>query len=118
MDERLLRTPIQVREVAYFGKPSCMEFAVKDKVIGYVLISVLVCECFVWHIYVHPKYRRKGFGRSMMRYLKGELPEFKGFNILKTEYGASTKAGVRMFRKLGFKKDGNWLKWCASETAS
>lgn len=103
---------IESRDVPYFGKPKCTEFLVNGNVIGYVLVSFLgEFQCWLWHIYVSPKCRKMGYGRQMVRQLKDRFKE------IRTEAGASTNSGVRMLRKLGFKKDGDWLVWSASETA-
>ena len=95
-----------------------------DRNIGMILITTFDTKlALIWSIYVWPKYRRRGYATTMVKYLQGELhkdmpfvPGWKGYDAIKTQWSASPNKSREMLKKLGFKKIGNELVWQKSGT--
>jgi len=109
-----------------FTDPDCR----KGKDVGCALVTelkaptgtaVLLAYIFVW-----PSKRRSGIGSMIIKYLQGHQQKgilysgdnFAGYDIISTQWSASTPASRKMLKKLGFVKKDDRLEWSRLETAS
>ena len=73
-------------------------FVDKNIPVGWVLVNVDLGECFIIHIQVRDKYRRKGYGRRLIEALKAQ------FDMISTDYEKTSigQAGFELCLKCGF----------------
>jgi len=122
---------IMIERQKNFGIPQCILFRESDKRKGREVGAVTITSlgekvAIIFFVYVWQKHRRKGFGSMMIKYLMGEKPdgildvepEFHGYDLIATQWSASTPASRKMLLKLGFVKKEDRLEWSRLETAS
>ena len=116
---------IGIEFVPRIGNPYCYVFyddkENKKKNIGYIMGTHLSDKlAYIWFVFVRERYRGKGHGKMMVKFLQGVVPndtivtpvieDFKGFGAIKTQVGGSTKDGVEMLKKCGFiRKEGDYV---------
>ena len=76
-----------------------------DQVVGYIGSQSTVDETDVMNIAVHPQWRRRGIGESLINSLIGELKN-RGSHSLTLEVRASNAPAIGLYEKLGFTQVG------------
>lgn len=76
-----------------------------DQVVGYIGSQSTVDETDVMNIAVHPQWRRRGIGESLINSLIGELKN-RGSHALTLEVRASNAPAIGLYEKLGFTQVG------------
>jgi hypothetical protein len=121
---------IDVTRLKKFGDPQWLLFrdsGMRDgKEVGSILISEIGKMAIIIFMWVWPKQRRKGYATMMVKYLQGEShdgilitePDFKGYDVLATQWSASIPASRQLLKKLGFIKKEDRLEWSRLETVS
>jgi ribosomal-protein-alanine N-acetyltransferase len=76
-----------------------------ERLIGYVLFWLIADEAQINNIAVHPDFRRRGIGESLMRQTLDMIRDLGGsFIILEVRH--SNQAAQGLYRKLGFSEIG------------
>ncbi len=75
---------------------------VEKKTVSFMVYWVVVDELHLLNLAVHPKWRRRGIGRAMVRYL-AELAEENYLTTLFLEVRVSNKAAQKLYWEFGFK---------------
>jgi len=75
------------------------------QVVGYAGMWVLLEEAHVTNIAVHPRYRRRGLGETLMRELM-RLAREAGASRMTLEVRPSNSPAQRLYAKLGFHRHG------------
>jgi ribosomal-protein-alanine N-acetyltransferase len=81
-----------------------------ERVIGYAGLSLILDEAHITTLAIHPRYRRRGFGEILLRYLISKAKE-GGASIITLEVRESNFAARGLYGKLGFKEVGKRLKY-------
>ena len=76
-----------------------------DQVVGYIGSQSTVDETDVMNIAVHPQWRRRGIGESLINSLIRELKN-RGSHALTLEVRASNAPAIGLYEKLGFTQVG------------
>lgn len=79
----------------------CWVVTLDNRVIGYGVMSVAVDECHLLNVCVHPKWRRYGLGKKMVRRLLN-LGKQHGAETAFLEARVSNQAALRLYEQLGF----------------
>lgn len=74
-----------------------------DSIIGYLMCIVVIDECSIINIAVHPKYQRKGFGALMFAKIF-ELLIPLGIVLYYLDVRQSNLAAQSLYEKLGFRR--------------
>lgn len=76
-----------------------------DRVLGYVGTRVLVGECHVANVAVHPGWRRRGVASRMMAALVA-YAQAEGLAFITLEVRASNQGAIALYEKFGFAQQG------------
>lgn len=88
------------------NKHAVYVIAIKDNmVLGYGGMWIIVDECHITNIAVHPEFRRIGIGNAIMLHLK-EICRQRYVNFMTLEVRDSNVAAQNMYKKNGFFKVG------------
>lgn len=79
--------------------------AEEEQVVGYIGSQSTIDETDVMNIAVHPQWRRRGIGESLINSLIGELKK-RGSHALMLEVRASNEPAIGLYEKLGFAQVG------------
>jgi len=85
-------------------KVSCARAVVAhlgERIIGYIIYWLLPSEADIHNLAVHPAYRRKGVGRSLLQGVIEEALRL-GLSQVTLEVRKSNDAAQRLYRSLGF----------------
>ena len=72
-----------------------------DKLIGYIGFLVVVDECQINNVAVHPDYRRKGMGKEMVGNVIRQTEE-EGIKFWLLEVRANNEAAIMLYEGFGF----------------
>lgn len=73
--------------------------------IGFMITQVILDECHLLNICVHPDWRGKGIASQALRWLFNFMQE-KNMRSMFLEVRASNQAAIKLYQKLGFKQIG------------
>lgn len=77
-------------------------FKSKGKLVGYMCFWKVVDEAHLLNIAVHPMYRGRGLGTSMMGHLEALCVQ-EGLKLIILDVARRNVAGRRLYKKCGFK---------------
>jgi ribosomal-protein-alanine N-acetyltransferase len=74
----------------------------KNDVVGYICVNLIVNEGHILNLAIHPEFRRQGIATMLMKEVLKELKE-KGCRFVYLEVRVSSLGARRFYEKLGFK---------------
>jgi [ribosomal protein S18]-alanine N-acetyltransferase len=83
----------------------CFVYETPTGLIGHGLMSVGAGECHLLNICVHPSYRRRGLGRTMVDFLL-RLAKRKGARVALLEVRLSNVGAYKLYTDMGFDEIG------------
>ncbi len=83
---------------------------IQKKIIGYAGLSFILDEAHITTLAIHPRFRRKGFGELLLRFLIARARE-RGAAILTLEVRESNRAAQNLYKKFGFREVGKRRKY-------
>lgn len=82
--------------------PCVIVFVPEDRVIGYIILWHILDEVQISNFAVHPDFRRKGLGESVLFYVL-EMLKKEGVERIFLEVRPSNVAARALYEKLGFR---------------
>ncbi|WP_369408901.1 ribosomal protein S18-alanine N-acetyltransferase [endosymbiont of Lamellibrachia barhami] len=80
---------------------SCWALSLNERIIGYGVMSVVLDECHLLNICVHPEYQGLGLGRKIAdRLLK--LARQRGADTAFLEVRISNRSALKLYERIGF----------------
>lgn len=76
-----------------------------EKVVAYVGSWIIIDECHITNIAVHPDYRRQGIAQRLLEILIDTV-RLRGTMAMTLEVRVSNKAAQLLYKKLGFEENG------------
>ncbi|SHK23123.1 ribosomal-protein-alanine N-acetyltransferase [Anaerobranca californiensis DSM 14826] len=73
----------------------------KDKVVGYIGSWIILDECHITNVAVHPQYRRLGIAKNLIKILKDTV-KIKGVTGITLEVRVSNHSAQNLYKSLGF----------------
>lgn len=87
----ICETPAAIYLVAELG----------DEIVGYAGTHIVIDESHVTNLCIRPEYRRRGYGRRLMRALMDVAKE-NGAEAVTLEVRVSNRAALKLYLELGF----------------
>jgi len=97
--ESTFRGEIYNRQISF---PYVIVHKQENKVIGYVIYWRLDREVHINNIALHPDFRRKGIGETVLRWVLDQIQK-QGINLVSLEVRPTNVAALSLYRKLGFR---------------
>ncbi len=72
-----------------------------ERIVGYIIYWLLLSEVDIHNLAVHPAYRRRGIGRSLLQAVIDEARDHRSSRIT-LEVRKSNEAAQRLYQSLGF----------------
>ena len=92
-------------ETSLSSKDECWLLKVGDSILGYTIISNVLDEAHLLNICIHPKFSRKGYGRTLLRYVIERAIERKACMFF-LEVRVSNKYAINLYFSEGFNEVG------------
>lgn len=97
-------TPGIFRDCLHLGY-HCYVIEAATGIVGYGILSIGAGESHVLNLCIHPRHRRRGLGRALLRFLMAKARASRVDCVL-LEVRPSNEAAIRLYRSLGFNEVG------------
>ncbi len=72
-----------------------------QKVVGFIIVSVIAYELHILNLCIHPHYQRRGFGLKLLNYALHQA-KLHGDSMAYLEVRCSNKSAIALYDKVGF----------------
>ncbi len=81
-----------------------------QQVIAYLIYSIVLDECHLLNIAVHPDYHNQGYGKALMQFLLTQAKQANAAYIY-LEVRITSRVAIELYKKFGFRLVGKRKKY-------